>query len=264
MNILQNHIKNNRPIINGWLSDANVFKAEIMAVQGFHAVTTDLQHGLHGEAQAIQALHGLRGSDVVPMVRVAWNQPEQIMKALDAGALGIICPMVNTRKDAENFAKALYYAPKGERSYGPIRAARIYQDYFKKANDSIIGFAMIETKQAVANIDDILSVEGINGLYIGPSDLAISHGFPPAFDREEPELMEKIEYILAKGKEYKVATAIHCGGADYAIKMLEKGFNMITLSSDVMAMVQGLQAALAPMKDYMKQDVNNMNDAVKY
>ena len=263
MNILQNHIKNNQPIINGWLSDANVFKAEIMARQGYHAVTADLQHGLQGEAQAIQALHGLRGFDVAPIVRVAWNQPDQIMKALDAGALGIICPMVNTKQDAENFAKALYYAPKGERSYGPIRAATIYQDYFKRANDTIVGFAMIETAQAVANIDDILSVKGINGLYIGPSDLSISHGFPPGFDRSEPELMEKIDYILAKGKEYKIATAIHCGGADYAIKMLEKGFNMVTLSSDVTAMVQGLQTALAPMKDYITRN-NNASDGAKY
>ena len=262
MNILQNHIKNNRPIINGWLSDANAFKAEIMAAQGFHAVTTDLQHGLQGEAQAIQALHGLHGFDVAPIVRVAWNQPDQIMKALDAGALGIICPMVNNKQDAENFAKALYYAPKGARSFGPIRAARIYQDYFNQANDTIVGFAMIETAEAMNNIDDILSVKGINGLYIGPSDLSISHGFAPGFDRNEPEIMEKIDFILAKGKAHKVATAIHCGGAGYATKMLEKGFNMVTLSSDITAMVQGLQAALAPMQDYIRRD--DGNDGVKY
>ncbi len=248
MEYLINRIKNNQPIINGWLSEATAFKAEIMAVQGFHSITVDLQHGVQDYQQMLQAFYGLRGGNVAPMARVAWNYPDQIMKALDVGALGIICPMINHKADAESFANALYYPPKGERSFGPIRAAPIYNNYFDKANNSILGFAMIETEKALQNIDEILSVAGINGLYIGPSDLSVSHGFPPGFDREEKEMLEKIDYILAKGKEYQVVTAIHTDDSHYAIKMIKKGFDMVTLSSDMRAMTKGLQDIMAPLK----------------
>ncbi|MCH9851990.1 MAG: 2,4-dihydroxyhept-2-ene-1,7-dioic acid aldolase [Alphaproteobacteria bacterium] len=256
MNILQTRIKNKQPIINGWLSQGSAFKAELMAKQGFHSITVDLQHGLQDYQQMLDSFHGLRGSDVVPMVRVAWNQPDQIMKALDAGALGIICPMVNSKIEAEQFAEALYYPPKGERSFGPIRAMQIYDNYYSQANEHIIGFAMIETEQAVNQIDEILSVKGINGLYIGPADLSISHGFAPGFDRKEPEMLEKIDYILAKGKQYNVATAIHTDDPDYAIKMIEKGFDMVTISSDIRAMVDGLQMATAPLKEFLNIKAN--------
>lgn len=259
MNRLLERLKNNQPIVNGWLSEASAFKAELMAKQGFHSITVDLQHGLQDYGHMVQAFQGLYGSPVAPMVRVAWNHPDQIMKALDAGALGVICPMVNNKEEAERFAEALYYPPKGARSFGPIRAAQIYDDYFTHANETIIGFAMIETEQAVNNIDEILAVKGINGLYIGPSDLSLSSGFAPGFDRTEKEMVETIEYILAKGKEYQMVSAIHTDSADYAIKMLQKGFNMITLSSDIRAMVQGLQAEMNPLKDFLQKThfINN-------
>lgn len=252
MNKLWQRIANNQPIFNGWLSEASSLKAEIMAKAGYHSVTIDLQHGLQDYQQMIAGLTGLRHSGVTPMVRVAWNAPDQIMKALDAGALGIICPMVNNREQAKEFANSLYFPPKGERSFGPIRANQIYDNYYKQANQSILGFAMIETKQAVAKIDEILSTEGINGLYIGPADLSLSHGFPPGFDREEPEMVAIIDYILQKGKQYKVATGIHTDNPLYALRMLEKGFNLVTVSSDMRAMSQGLTTALAPLKQHFE------------
>ncbi len=251
MDYLLERLQNKQPIINGWLSEATAFKAELMAKQGFHSITVDLQHGLQDYQQMVQGFHGLRGSHVVPMVRVAWNHPDQIMKALDAGALGVICPMINSKAEAEQFVEALFYPPKGERSFGPIRAAQIYDDYFARANETIIGFAMIETEKALNNIDEILSAKGINGIYVGPSDLSVSHGFAPGMDRTEKEMVEKIDYILAKGKEYKVATAIHTDNADYAVKMFHKGFDMITLSSDIRAMVKGLQAEMTILKDFL-------------
>ena len=127
--------------------------------------------------QAIQS-----GGDATPLVRVPWNDPGQIMRVLDAGAMGIICPMINTKAEAEALVRSGRYPPMGERSFGPFRAAQYGADYWQKANEEVLLFAMVETRQAVSNLEEILSVKGINGVYVGPSDLSLSLGKPPTLD----------------------------------------------------------------------------------
>ena len=131
-----------RPALNGWLSIGSSFTAEIMAAQGYDALTIDIQHGALDYASALTMLQAMRGSDVMPMVRVPWREPGIIMKALDAGAQGIICPMINSAREAAEFVSYLDYPPEGQRSSGPTRAAFAYGGYGLGANDEVLGFAM--------------------------------------------------------------------------------------------------------------------------
>jgi 4-hydroxy-2-oxoheptanedioate aldolase len=174
-------------VLNGWLSIPSSWTAELMAHQGWDSLTVDTQHGLIGYDVALPMLQAISTTSTMPLARVAWNEPAGIMKLLDAGAFGIICPMINTRAEAEAFVGACRYAPQGYRSAGPTRAS-IYAgaDYLQQANASIITLAMIETAQAVQNVDDIMSVTGLDGIYIGPSDLAISLGLAPGGQLDQP------------------------------------------------------------------------------
>lgn len=220
--------------INAWLSIANTFTAEIMSRQDFDSVTIDLQHGLVDYQAALTMLQAMSQSDVTPMARVPWLEPGIIMKLLDAGALGIICPMVNNRADAEAFVGACNYVPDGYRSSGPTRAIIAYgADYHFKANKTIVKLAMIETMEALANVDEVAATPGLTGLYIGPSDLSVCLGLPPGLDRTEPEALDAIDTILAAAKGAGIKAGIHCLEPAYAKDMLAKGFDLVTVSNDV-------------------------------
>ena len=217
--------------VNGWLAIPSGVSAEAMAHQGWDSLTIDMQHGLVDYTNA------------VPMVRVPWLEPGIIMKSLDAGAYGIICPMINTREDAERFVGACRYAPDGYRSFGPIRAL-LYAgaDYPKHANRTVLTFAMIETAQALENLEAIVSTPGLDGVYIGPADLALSLGHTPKFDHTEPELLEPIERIMNAAKAHGVVPGIHCGSAAYARRMIDLGFQLVTLLSEMRLMAAAAKA----------------------
>jgi len=182
-----------RPVINGWLSIGSPFTAEIMAAAGYDALTVDMQHGALDYADLLPMLQALRGTAVTPMARVPWLAPGDLMKALDAGAYGVICPMVNNRADAELLASYVRYPPVGERSFGPTRVNfALGSDYGAHANEEVICLAMIETAEAYANTEAIVSTPGIDGVYIGPADLTLGltgRKYRTGFDREEPELV---------------------------------------------------------------------------
>ena len=219
--------------VNGWLAIPSSASAEAMAHQGWDSLTIDMQHGLVDYTNALPMLQGISTTETVPLVRVPWLEPGIIMKALDAGAYGIICPMVNTREDAERFVGACRYAPDGYRSFGPTRAL-IYAgaDYPKHANRTVLTMAMIETAQALENLEEIVSTPDLDGVYIGPADLALSLGHTPKFDHTEPELLEPIERIMNAAKAHGVVPGIHCGSAAYARRMIDLGFQLVTLLSD--------------------------------
>lgn len=244
--------------VNGWLAIPSGFSAEVMAHQGFESITVDMQHGVVDYQAAIPMLQALSTTDTVPLVRVPWNEPGIIMKMLDAGAYGIICPMINSRAEAEAFVSACRYPPLGARSFGPIRAM-IYggADYPKHANDEILTLAMIETKEAVAALDSILEVEGLDGVYVGPADLSNSMGHTPKFDQEEKPVLEAIELIAKTVKKHKKVAGIHCGSPSYIKRMWEMGYDYCTLLSDarMMAMKAGeLLPELKAMAGSVKSD----------
>ena len=235
--------------VNGWLAIPSGVSAEAMAHQGWDSLTIDMQHGLVDYTSAVPMLQGISTTQTVPLARVPWLEPGIIMKALDAGAYGIICPMVNTRADAEKFVGACRYAPAGYRSFGPTRAL-IYAgaDYPAHANETVLAIAMIETRAALDNLEAIVSTPGLDGVYIGPADLALSLGHKPKFDHTEPELLEPIERILDAAKAHGVMPGIHCGSAAYAKRMIDLGFQLVTLLSDQRLLVAAAKAMVDDLR----------------
>ena len=241
--------KNDQTAINGWLAIPNSFSAEVMAHQGWDTLTIDMQHGVIDYAALVPMLQAISTTATVPIVRVPWLEPGIVMKALDAGAYGIICPMVNTREEAQRLVAYTNYAPKGTRSFGPVRAT-LYggADYAQRANDTVVRFAMIETAQALDNLDDILSVEGLDAIYIGPSDLSLALGCRPVFDDVDPPVAQAIDHIVARAKAHGVVAGIHNGVPEVAKARVAKGFRFVTLGSDARMLAAGSQQLLAGMK----------------
>ena len=223
-----------RSAVNSWLAAPSTVFAEITGKAGFDSVTIDLQHGLNDYPAALSMLQSLAASDSTPMARVPWLEPGIIMKMLDAGALGIICPMVNTPADAERLVRYANYAPAGTRSFGPTRALLAYgADYVSRANDTVVTLAMVETVEALENVDAIARTPGLTGIYIGPSDLALSMGHTPKLDPDEPAVVEAVGRILAACKDAGIRSGMHCLAPAYARRMLDMGFDIVTVGSDV-------------------------------
>ena len=241
--------KSGGAVVNGWLGIANGFSAETMAHQGWDSLVIDLQHGVIDYAGMVPMLQAISTTNTVPIVRVPWLEPGILMKSLDAGAYAVICPMVNSREDAEKLVAYTHYAPQGTRSFGPIRAL-LYggADYAKYANETIVTFAMIETAKALENLDDILATPGLDAVYIGPSDLSLALGCTPVFDDVDPPVAEAIDRILARAKAHGVVAGIHNGTPESALKRIAKGFQFVTISSDARLMAAGAQQVIAKMR----------------
>ena len=223
-----------RSAVNSWLAAPSPVFAEITGRAGFDSVTIDLQHGLNDYQAALSMLQALAASDSTPMARPPWLEPGIIMKLLDAGALGIICPMVNTPDDAERLVRYANYAPVGTRSFGPTRAMPTYgADYVSRANDVVVTFAMVETVEALENVASIARTPGLTGIYVGPSDLALSMGHVPKLDPDEPAVVDAVERILGACKDAGIRGGMHCLAPSYAKRMIDMGFDLVTVGSDV-------------------------------
>ncbi len=250
-NMLHTRWTAGQPIINGWLAIPSGFSAEVMAHCGWDSLTIDIQHGLVDYQTAAAMMQAISTTDVTPLVRVPWNDPAIIMKCLDAGAYGVICPMVNNAEEARRFVGACRYppAPGGYRSLGPIRA-QIYggPDYIDHANETVVTLAMIETRDGVKNLDEILAVEGLDGVYIGPADLGQSLGFKGQMDPTEPKVVEAMEHVLARCKAMGKRCGSHTGSTAYAKALLGKGFDLVTLMSDNRLLAAAASAVVREMK----------------
>ncbi len=239
-----------KAVVNGWLAIPSGFSAECMAQCGFDSVTVDMQHGVQDYLSMVQCFQAMQAHPVLPMVRVPWNEPGIVGKVLDAGAYGVICPMVNTPEEAAKLVSYALYPPKGVRSNGPIRAAMYGEasGYQTTANDEIIIMPMIETKQAVENLDAILDVPGLTGVYIGPSDLGFSYGLIPILDREEPMILEIYEKIIAACAKRGLFPGVHCGSAAYAARAIKMGFKMVTIANDSGLMMMAAKGAVKSVR----------------
>lgn len=240
-------------VVNGWLSMPSIFSAEVMANQGWDSLTIDLQHGVVDYQMAVSMLTAISTTATPPIVRVPWLDPAIIMKVLDAGAYGLICPMINTREDAERLVSYCRYHPRGVRSIGPTRAL-VYAgaDYLASADDSLPVFAMIETARALDNLDDILSVEGLTAVYVGPSDLAQTIGCKAQLDSEEAPMLDAIKRIADAATGKGVVPGIHTNAPAYAARMIELGYRFVTLSTDTRLLIAGTQRVLAGMRDLLR------------
>jgi 4-hydroxy-2-oxoheptanedioate aldolase len=253
--------ESNKPVINGWLSTSSSFVAEIMASTGYDSLTIDIQHGFVGYDGATAMLQAMRASGVTPMVRVPWLEPADVMKALDAGAMGIICPMVNTRADAERFVSYMRYPPEGVRSFGPTRVTFSQgADYGQHANGHVVALAMIETAEAMKNLTEIVNTPGLDGVYIGPADLTLGltgRKYPTGFDREEPEVVQAIKEILASAHKAGIKAALHCGTPTYAAKAIGWGFDMVTISNDVRLLAGAASQSVSTVRNLLGADSTN-------
>ena len=247
-------MRDGEQIINGWLQIPSSFSAEVMSHQGWDSLTIDMQHGVIDYPSALQMLQAISTTDVTPLARVNWNEPGQIMKILDAGCYGIICPMVSNKSEAERFVQACLYPPKGYRSYGPIRGL-IYggSDYGDHANNEILKLAMIETKEAIDKLDEIMITPGLDGIYIGPADLSLALGEKPSFDKPENSgTYKEILNILEHAKKNNIFAGIHNMTPEYAQKMIEKGFQLVTVGSEQRFMTAGAKDAVEKLKGKAK------------
>jgi 4-hydroxy-2-oxoheptanedioate aldolase len=221
-----------RSATNIWAGIPSAYATEIIAHQDWDSITVDTQHGVVDQAAMVAMLTAISTTRTTPLVRVGWNSPAEIMRAADAGALGVICPTVNNREECERFVGALRYPPGGYRSMGPNRARFIAPDYTERANSLVLAIAQIETAQGLENVEDIAKTPGLDMLYIGPSDLGISIGRGGRMDQTDPIVMKAIDRILEVAKRASLRAGIFCVAPSYSKAMLNKGFDLVTVGSD--------------------------------
>lgn len=219
--------------VNGWLHIPSSWTAELMAHQGFDSLLVDLQHGLSDVDTALTMFQAINTTNTVPLARVPWNDPGLIGRLLDMGALGIVCPMVNTRAECEQFVGACRYYPDGYRSLGPTRPSLAYgADYARHANTEVATFAMIETKTAVDNAAEIISTPGLDAIYVGPGDLSLTLGSAQRVDSSDPIYIDALDRLLGLCKQHGVVAGIHTASPHYAQQMARRGFQFVTLWTD--------------------------------
>jgi 4-hydroxy-2-oxoheptanedioate aldolase len=220
-----------------------------MAHAGWDSLTIDLQHGLADYETAVTMFQAISSTNVTPLARVTWNDPAQIMRLLDAGAYGLICPMINSRAEAETFVGACRYPPLGYRSLGPTRA-RLYAgaDYAQHANDTIIALAMVETQQALDNLEAILTTPGLDGVFVGPRDLQLSLTGKTGLDLNDPILLEVLERVIKVARENDRVAGIWVPDTATGHKMSQLGYQLITISTDTQLLTAAAQDIVTQFK----------------
>jgi len=242
---LREHWRTGHSTLGAWLSIPSPASAEAIARSGVDYVCIDTQHGGIEYSDAVPMIQAILLGGSSPIVRVPWNEPGIIGKMLDAGAHGVIVPMVNSVAEAEAVARACRYAPDGARSFGPgLAAPRVDGSYVDWASDNVAVIPMIETTQAVAEIDDILAVDGIDAVYVGPADLSLTLGLSPGNNDDSASFTDALATIVAACQRAGVVAGIHATGALTPTR-LASGFEMVTVTTDIVAMRLGLVAELS-------------------
>lgn len=245
-NKLRHLLREGKPILNAWLSIPSGYLAEGVGHQGFDAVTVDLQHGMIGYETAITMFQAISSTPAIPLVRPPSRAPEEIMHLLDAGAYGVICPMISTQGEAKDLVSACRYPPQGSRSFGPARG-KLYggNDYFDAANDEVMVIPMIETAEALDNLNDILAVDGVDMIYVGPNDLALDLGERPGAELQNGKTAKAISHILARAKAARVPTGIFCGDGALAKRRMAEGFDLVTPNNDFNTLMAAMRQEIA-------------------
>lgn len=231
-----------------WLTVPGFVGAELAGRQPVDYVCVDTQHGVIDYLASAAMIQAIELAGGTPIVRVPWNEPGIIGKTLDAGAHGVIVPMVNTRAQAEAVVDAARYVPNGSRSWGPVLAGQRRPDNRTWADETVAVIPMIETVEAISNLDDILSVPGIDAIYVGPADLSISLGLEPYGNPDESVLDDALATVVAACARHDITPGIHCSGA-LTQRRRDQGFRMITVTSDAVAMRAGYASELAATRD---------------
>ncbi|MBI4497618.1 MAG: 2,4-dihydroxyhept-2-ene-1,7-dioic acid aldolase [Chloroflexi bacterium] len=240
-----------QPAVVGWLSCADPYVVEVMAQAGFDALVLDMQHGMGiGPDRAAVVLQIISSTNTIPLVRVPWNDPVHIQYVLDAGAYGVIVPLIDSREEAVKAAGASRYAPLGYRSVGPNRA-RFYAgpDYIQHANEETICLVMIEHIDTIPRLEEIATAPGIDGFYIGPSDLAVSMGLGPGSVQSDPRHEAACLRVLEVAQAHGLIAGVHCGGHEEAKRRFDQGFKFCPVGSDIAFVGTGARSALQPFRE---------------
>ena len=216
-----------------WSVVPGSFGAEILAETGPDYVCLDQQHGVIDYDAMVPMLQAIRAGGAAPITRVLSNDPFLIMKALDAGAWAVIVPLVNNAGDAARAVSAYRYPPQGMRSYGPVRAAGVIgsRDPEDLAGE-VLCLVMVETREALEKVGEIAATPGLDGIYIGPSDLALSLGLAPTLEVTEGEHVDAVRRIREACHEHGIAAGIHAPSGEWARRHAEAGFDMVTVATD--------------------------------
>ena len=232
-----------------WLHSSSALSAEMMARAGWDCLVVDLQHSVTGHAEAAILLQVMTNLGVTVLVRPPALDPALIGRILDAGASGVICPLINSPEQARTLVAACRYPPQGARSIGPIRARLLFgDDYVAKANDGVLVLAMIETAGGLEAVEEIARVPGLGGLFVGPNDLASSLGVLPRMDPVEPTVRAAMHRVAAAARATGIVAGIACETAAYARAMHADGFRLFVVGSDMRLMASGVRRLLEELR----------------
>jgi len=240
--------------LGAWCMIPEPLTAEALGRAGFDWVLVDMQHGCMDYERALNMIRAIDLTPAQPIVRVPWNDPGIIGRMLDAGSLGIVIPMIQTAEDARRAVDACLYPPKGRRSFGPVRVGqRDGPGYFMEANERIAVIPMIETPEALANVEKIAAVPGVDALFVGPFDLSIALGLPPGDNDGKPAFDDAIARVSAAARSAGIATAV-LSNAKVAPLRIGQGFQMISTTTDINALAMAARGDLEAVKSTQKKE----------
>ena len=256
MDTLRTQWNEGRDTLGVWLAIPSIISAETAARVGFDYVCIDNQHGVNDYQQTVAMAQAILLGGGTPIARVPWNEPGIIGKMLDAGIEGNIVPMVNSAAEAAAVVRYGRYAPMGARSFGPVVAGMRRPNHYDWSTDGIALIPMIETVEAIANLDEILAVPGIDAIYVGPADLSITLGLPPGNNDGESTFDDALATIVKGCRNAGIVPGIHATAA-LVERRLEQGFRMITVTSDMLAMKGNLVTDLATARGARPADAKS-------
>jgi 4-hydroxy-2-oxoheptanedioate aldolase len=250
---LARQLRGGEPVYSGWCGLAVPLLTEVIAREGFRAITIDMQHGLWDVASTVSAVAAIRHGGAAPVVRVPLGDFATASRALDFGAEGIISPMINTVADARALVAATKYPPLGERSWGPHRATMLadmpdQKEYLRQANELTVTLAMIETRTGLDNLTAIAETPGIDGLFLGPSDLSIALSRGASLDPMAQEVDRELERIAEAARKAGKIVGAYCHTAERAAALAKRGVKFLAVGSDLGFLRAGIGAALKVLK----------------
>lgn len=241
---LKSRLKQGDVIANAWLTVPSAFAAEAAAHSGVDAVTVDMQHAPIDVASMVTMLQAVSAAPAVPLVRVGSHDPAAAMQVLDAGAVGVICPLIDTPEQASTFVRACRYPPEGGRSWGPTRAKFAHGGYDRDvANEEVLTFAMIETPRGLENLPAIAETAELDGLFVGPVDLSLNLTGRPVVDLDQGPLAEAMQRVIEACDVNGLIPGVFASTGAEAVRMRNLGFRFVTVGADAAHMTRGLTQA---------------------